>query len=76
MKRKCLIKRLYELATPYIQLTGWLMVVSSVILGALAIIQEVQAFDGRISALERAFIDSDKRLSVIDGKLDVVIDKL
>ena len=76
MKRKCLIKRLYELATPYIQLTGWLMVVSSVFLGALAIIQEVQAFDGRISALERAFIDSDKRLSVIDGKLDVVIDKL
>lgn len=76
MKRKCLVKRLYELATPYIQLTGWLMVVSSVLLGALAIIQEVQAFDGRISALERAFIDSDKRLSVIDGKLDVVIDKL
>lgn len=76
MKRKCLVKRLYELATPYIQLTGWLVVVSSVLLGALAIIQEVQAFDGRISALERAFIDSDKRLSVIDGKLDVVIDKL
>ena len=76
MRRKCLVKRLYEIATPYIQLTGWLVVMSSVLLGALAIIQEVQAFDGRISALERAFIDSDKRLSVIDGKLDLVIDKL
>ncbi len=83
MKRKCLAKRLYELATPYVQLLGWLIVTGSVVISGIAIVQQVQAFDGRITALERAFIETDKRyvetdkrLAVMDGKLDIVVERV
>jgi hypothetical protein len=75
MLRKCLFKRLYETATPYVQLLGWSVVISSIILGSMSVAQQVQAFDGRISVLERSFIDGDKRLAVIDGKLDLLIER-
>lgn len=75
MKQKCLFKRLYEVATPYVQLTGWVVIMGSVATATIAIVQKVQAFDGRLSTLETAFISTDKRLSVIDGKLDVLIER-
>lgn len=75
MKRKCLAKRLYEIATPYVQLIGWLVVMGTLTTAGIALVQQVEAFDGRVSALEQAFIESDKRLAVMDGKLDVLIER-
>jgi hypothetical protein len=76
MLHKCLFKRLYDKATPYVQLLGWLVITGSVVLSGMAAAQKVEAFDGRLNIIERAYIDNDKRFAVIDGKLDVLIERV
>lgn len=74
MARQCLAKRLYSAATPYVQLLGWLAVLIPAMVTVYTLAEKASAFDGRLTALERAQIDTSSRLERIDEKTDLIIE--
>lgn len=49
---KCIAKRLYSAATPYVQIAGWLAIFLGVVFGAGGKWQDVQAYGTRIAVIE------------------------
>lgn len=68
MKRRCIVKSLYSKLTPYVQMTGWVVI----LFGILALADKATAFDGRLTTMEAAF----NRIIVVEEKLDLVIQLL
>jgi hypothetical protein len=68
-ERNCIIKKIWNVYTPYIQMGGWLIIVCGFILTVIAAATKVEAFDDRLTANEIAI----KKLETVDDKLDLVI---
>lgn len=49
---KCLMRRVYDLATPYVQLIGWAGVAIPVLYVAFAFVSTASAYGERISRIE------------------------
>lgn len=71
-QRNCIIKKLWNEYTPYIQGGGWLILMCSFLLAFITGAQKVSAFDERLTANE----ESIKKLETVDDKLDLVISLL
>lgn len=70
---KCLIRRWYAAATPYIQVLGFFMVAIPSGISATQLIGDARAFDGRLTSIELAQRDYAGQQSVIIARLDTVI---
>lgn len=68
-KRDCVVKRLWEWGTPYIQGGGWLILMMTIAYSGVVLVEKAQAFDERITQNTEAI----ERLSNVDEKLDLVI---
>lgn len=70
----CLAKRLYRIATPYVQLIGWLGVAVPLVFMAYGLAEKAQAFDSRISTLESSRTNTDQNIAMLNQKVDLLID--
>lgn len=70
---KCLVKRLYARATPYVQVFGFFVVAIPSGMSASQLIGDARAFDSRLSAVEQAQFKYSEQQEIIKGKLDTVI---
>lgn len=75
---KCIAVRLYNDFTPYVQVMGWLSVVTGIIWAASATWSRVDAsilsHDTRLGTIEHREDDTMKRLERVEGKLDIIIE--
>ena len=71
---KCLAKRLYRAATPYVQLIGWLGVAVPVVMLLYSLAGKAEAYDGRITALEGSRMTTDQNIGLLNQKVDLMID--
>lgn len=69
----CIIKRLYNRATPYIQVVGFFAVAIPSGISATQLIGDARAFDSRLSLIEQAQYRYAEQQKVIEGKLDTVL---
>lgn len=76
MAKNCIIKRLYATFTPYVQFAGWLAVLIPACVTMYVLAEKAAAFDGRITALERAQQSTASSLERIDEKADLIIEFL
>ncbi len=68
-QRNCIIKKLWNDYTPYIQGGGWLILMCSFLVTFISGADKVSAFDSRLTANEQAI----QQLQNVDDKLDLVI---
>ncbi len=70
-KRECVAKRLYARATPYLQIAGYLPVLTGILTLLYMItsfITDTRAYGGRITALQTQF--AEEQLAITDMKAD------
>lgn len=65
----CFVKRAWRVATPYVQVIGWIIVAVPVLLSFGNLVNSARAFDERLTAVET----SVQKLAAVDQKLDLVI---
>lgn len=77
----CIAKRIYEAATPYVQIIGWVAVVLPILFVAFTYVRDVQAYNQRIESLEEFKAEStqkiagvDEKVNGIDKKIDLMMD--
>ena len=71
---RCIAKRVYNAATPYIQLLGWAAVAIPIMLGGYALADKALAFDARLTELEQAQRSTASDIRSIRDKQDLMID--
>ena len=72
---RCLVVKLWNQATPYIQMLGWVIIVLGVFGAATLQYGKVQAYDDRIAKLEQ---DNEKQMILlqrIDQRLSDMYDR-
>jgi hypothetical protein len=74
--RSCIAKKIWAWGSPYIQVIGWLVLMSSVLYKGTSLADAASKFDERITKLESSYTESDKNFSNLETKLDTVIDLL
>lgn len=74
MKRKCLVKYLWELGTPYIQIGSGLILLGTTALSGIYLIDKAWAFDRRLTELETGKSLSAQELRLLNQKVDLIMD--
>lgn len=77
---RCVALKVYELATPYVQLAGWAAVAIPALYVAFSFVSDSNAHEERIARIEGAFRqvedkanDQERKLANMDGKLDIIL---
>lgn len=73
MSKGCLMKKLYSITTPYIQIGGWAVVAVPAVFSMYSLINDARAYGERIEVLEKAKDAQGAQLQTVDQKLDVII---
>lgn len=67
-----MVRRLYELGTPYVQLLGWIIVVFGIVFSAGSRWDRVYAYENRIVILEQFREDTIGQLASMKQKIDIM----
>ncbi len=66
---RCLMKRLYDSFTPYIQLSGCVAILVPMVL----LLNDARAYGDRLSTVETKYNMTANDVKIIDQKLDLII---
>lgn len=72
-KKNCIIKFVWLKFTPYIQMSGWAVLMITTVAYGADLIKKAEAFNDRIVANERAILAMRNGQEVTNEKLDLVI---
>lgn len=61
------------MATPYIQMGGWLIIAIPACLSATKLFSDAQAFEARLTAVEQAQVKTSEQYDILGQKLDLVV---
>lgn len=62
---RCLVTRLYALATPYLQLVGWAFIAVPFVILVATLIPKAEAFDSRLTATEQNYILLNQKVDLL-----------